>query len=306
MRDIHIITGQTACGKTSHALRLAQENGGELISADSRQVYQKLDIITGKDVPHDTFVKVGKLRLERDRVADIGYYEINGTKIWGLDLVDPKIPFSSYDFTVVCEHLFSKHIHPNKCIYLVGGSWLYIKHLVYGFGIAVSPQWKLREELAHYSVEQLQNRLIDIDKPTFEALNNSDRNNPHRLIRKIEIASSKKHSTNTSITTPKVKVISLTGFKFAQTKKMEEVITQRVHARLEQGAIQEVESLLKGGYSRNNPGLKTIGYQQIISFLSGDITRDQAVDQWIRAEMHYAKRQYTFMKKDTHITWAKQ
>lgn len=168
--------------------------------------------------------------------------------------------------------------------------------------MTASPQWKLREELAEYSIDELQRKLIKVDKITFESLNESDRYNPHRLIRKIEIATSTK-KTPPSVTPLRTKVASIIGLRFAQPKKMKDAITQRVYARLTQGAIQEVKNLLNEGYTKSDPGLQTIGYQQIMSFLSGELTEEQAIEQWIRAEIKYAKRQNTFMKKDDHIIW---
>src|SRR3989338_8760356 len=90
--NLFLITGQTATGKTSYALKLAQEHNGELINCDSRQIYKHLDIITGKDLTNKTFHSVHKIDT-----FDIGYYELP-TKIWLYDVVDPKDPFSSFDY----------------------------------------------------------------------------------------------------------------------------------------------------------------------------------------------------------------
>lgn len=81
------------------------------------------------------------------------------------------------------------------------------------------------------------------------------------------------------------------------------MIEKRVEERLKKGAIEEVKKLLKMGYTENDPGLKTIGYQQIIRYLNKELTKEKAIDDWINKEVQYAKRQLTFMKKDKNISW---
>jgi len=93
------------------------------------------------------------------------------------------------------------------------------------------------------------------------------------------------------------------GLRYKNKEKLREAIKTRVEKRLKQGAIKEVELLLKKGYQKTDPGLKTIGYQQIIDYLEGNTTKKQAIEKWITAEVQYAKRQYTFMKKDKNIKW---
>ena len=90
----------------------------------------------------------------------------------------------------------------------------------------------------------------------------------------------------------------LIGLKYKDKNKLRQAIKTRVEKRLKQGAIEEIKSLLKKGYKKTDPGLKTIGYQQIISYLEGKVNKEEAIKQWITAEVQYAKRQLTFMKKD--------
>lgn len=155
-------------------------------------------------------------------------------------------------------------------------------------------------------------------------MNQSEWNNPQRLIRKIEIASnrpskqyiqpprlnmSSKQSKNENkiilsekLSLPDLNIIFI-GLKFKTRQKLVEAIKKRVEERLKNGAIEEVKNLLKKGYGENDPGLKTIGYQQIIQYLKGKLTKDEAIAQWTTKEIQYAKRQYTFMKKDKNISW---
>ncbi len=320
MKKVVIITGQTATGKTKLALQKAREENGELINCDSRQVYKKLDIITGKDLTNHNFLSVKK-----ENNFDIGYYELetinsNPVKIWLYDIVDPKKYFSSFDFQILAIPLISKIINRGKTPIIVGGTYFYLQHLLYGIETYnVTADWKLRDELNCKSVVELQKQLIKINKPLFDSLNNSDRNNPQRLIRKIEIC---RHSGKRSTSridsgvgvhhdaplqlSTKLRTniqIEYLGLRFKNKDFMHTAIKKRVEERLKNGAIEEVENLLKDDYTENDPGLKTIGYQQIIKYIQRKITKEQAIEEWRIREHQYTKRQYTFMKSDLNIAW---
>ena len=140
-----IITGQTATGKTKLALELAKKYDGELINFDSRQIYKYLDIITGKDIPK--------------------------TKIWLYDIVTPDQYFSSFDFVKLVTPIIEDIKKRNKTPILVGGTYLYLKHLLYGIDDNNSPpDFKLRKKLNDKSVEYLQKMLIKLNKNIFENL----------------------------------------------------------------------------------------------------------------------------------------
>ncbi|MEK7110115.1 MAG: tRNA (adenosine(37)-N6)-dimethylallyltransferase MiaA [Patescibacteria group bacterium] len=277
-----IITGQTATGKTKLALELAKNipppGGGELINFDSRQIYKYLDIITGKDIPK--------------------------TKIWLYDVVLPNEYFSSFDFVKKVTPIIEDIKKRGKIPILVGGTYLYLKHLLYGFDENNSPpDFKLREKLNSKSVNYLQKMLIKLNKKVFDGLNHSDQLNPRRLIRKIEITKSKtKTVLNKTVFIKSVPEIFI-GLRYKDKSKLRQVIIKRVEKRLKNGAVEEVEKLLKMGYKKTDPGLKTIGYQQIIKYLNKELTKEKAINDWINKEVQYAKRQLTFMKNDKNIKW---
>jgi tRNA dimethylallyltransferase len=315
--NIFIITGQTATGKTSYALKLAQQYDGELINCDSRQVYKKLDIITGKDLPKKS---VFSIQYSVSNKFDIGYHSIaplihcsmvknnetmkqeNNVKLWLYDIISPNQYFSSYDWVQCAIPVVKDIIKRGKIPIIVGGTYLYIKHLLYGFATEnIPPDWKLREWLNNKSVIYLQNKLKKIDIEQFYRLNNSDRNNPQRLIRRIEILSS--HPISHIPLTPQLPPTTFIGFYYQDKQKLKELIATRVEIRLKNGAVKEVKKLFKLGYKPNDPGLKTIGYQQIIKYLNKEFTLEEAKTEWIYKEIQYAKRQYTFMKKDKNIVW---
>lgn len=282
VKRLFVITGQTASGKTKLALKLKENENGVLINCDSRQIYIYLDIITGKDI------------------KDILLY----------DIIDPKVYFSSFDYAKRAMPLIKKIILDNKTPIIVGGTYLYIKHLLYNIETEnIKPDWKLRKQLDKYSLIDLQNKLKEINIKLFNNLNQSDRNNPRRLMRKIEIAKYEKaiklNKDEIFAFKPFFKKINveLIGLKFKKKQDLVKAIKKRVEKRLKQGAIKEVKDLLNKGYSNKDPGLQTIGYKQIIKYLKGEMSKENAIEQWRLKEIQYAKRQYTFMKKDKNIKW---
>ena len=264
MDKLLIITGPTATGKTSLGIELAKKFNGEIISADSRQVYKFMDIGTGKD------------REE---------YLRNEIKVWGIDLVNPDYNFNVSDFV----NYAIKAIHDmqirGKLPIIVGGTALYIKALLEPFEtIGVPPNKKLRNELQNYSLDTLQKKLKKTDQNKWRKMNQSDRKNPRRLIRAIEVAMSthKRNSPNS----PKFPLIlSLTAsFDFLYPR-----IDNRVDDRIKQGAAQEVQKLLNLGYSFNLPGMTASGYKE---FKDANY-----VQQWKFDEHAYARRQISFINK---------
>ena len=281
-KKIFVITGQTATGKTVKALSLANEFNGELVNADSRQVYKKLDIVTGKDL-----------------------HMLSNVKIWLYDIVDPKDRFSSFDYVKSATSCIENIINRGKTPIIVGGSYFYLKHLLYSYDVQVKPDEKLRTELNEVSTADLQEILRNENPSVFEKLNQSDRSNPHRLIRKIEITrgeSDKKVKINVPAIFD-IYDVRMLGFKFKDNEILENTITKRVKRRVDDGALNEVKTLLNEGYSADHPGLQTIGYKQIILHIHNIISYDEMLAFWISKEIQYAKRQLTFMKKDANIVW---
>ena len=283
MKKIIVITGQTSTGKTRLAQMMKDKWNGELINCDSRQIYKYLDIITGKDI------------------VDVRLY----------DIVDPKQHFSSFNYVNVAIPVIRRILSSNKTPILVGGTYLYIKHLLYGADTErIPPNWAKRSELGSKTTKELQDDLKKISPEAYYALNNSDRNNPRRLMRKIEIAlyyRKKKKSYNPKTLSDRLHIahlsIEIIGLVFKSKETLRESIRKRIEERIKKGAISEVRKLLSLGYTKQDPGLQTIGYQQLIPVIEKRTSLEKAVDEWVTKEVQYAKRQYTFMKKDKHIQW---
>ena len=299
-----IITGQTATGKTDLAFQYAKKYNGEIINFDSRQIYKYLDIITGKDIPKNSKFKIKNSKLT--------YYLITSnqpqsTKLWLYDIITPDQYFSSFEYIKLAQKVIKDIKNRGKTPILVGGSYFYLKHLLYGFDYKVPPNFKLREELNKKSVNELQDILKGLSsEKTLPKMNQSDWHNPRRLIRRIEILQGQSFS-RTVLKKESQKLLEknslFIGLRYQNKDKLRQAIIKRVEKRLAQGAIDEVKRILKMGYKKTDPGLKTIGYKQLIEYLEGKVSKEKAIENWITAEIQYAKRQYTFMKKDKNINW---
>jgi tRNA dimethylallyltransferase len=299
---ITVITGQTATGKTSTAIALAKNRGGELISADSRQAYQHLDIITGKDVGKAKFVLVKKTEDN----FNIGYYRVNSINIWLYDILPPNRYFSAFDWQKLACMAVAEITKRKKHPIIVGGSYFYIKSFLYGLSKSIGPDWLFRKKLELLSLSELQKILKRFNHERFNSLNHSDINNKRRLIRWVE---KEKAVTNPKTVAEKVMPITdinnveLIGLRYNKASVLREQIEARVEDRLKHGAVEEVQILLDMGYTKTDFGLLTIGYQQVIEYLQNEFNYEEMKTRWIRAEIQYAKRQITLMKKDNNINW---
>ncbi len=282
MDKLLVICGPTATGKTKLAARLSKKFNGVIISADSRQVYKGLDIGTGKERPE-------------------------GVEIFGYDLVEPDGEFSVSDFVSFSSRIIGDIKSRGKLPILVGGTGLYIKAVVDGIEtVAIVPNSKLRKELAKLNTDQLFERLKELDPNRALLLNESDRKNPRRLIRAIEIAFFRAESSSVSmnrfIDTKNKKDVLFVGLKMP-LGYLEKKIKERVDARFMDGMEQEVRRLLHEKGSFDTQAFTATGYFLWEEYLKGKISRGELKKLWIRQERQYAKRQLTWFKKDQRINW---
>ncbi|MGB9706914.1 MAG: tRNA (adenosine(37)-N6)-dimethylallyltransferase, partial [Microgenomates group bacterium] len=258
MNKILVICGPTATGKTGLGIKLARTFTGEIVSADSRQVYKGMDIGTGKDLPVNSQFAIRNSQFGKA----IGYYEISGVKVWLYDVVEPDYQFSVADY-VECASLVIKDIwRREKLPILVGGTGFYIKGVIDGVEtLGIPPDWQLRKKLSNYQISKLQIMLKKIDLERWERMNESDRNNPRRLIRAIEIAlKSQKSKVKSQKFNIKDKL--LIGLR-VDYKNLYQRIDKRVEERVKQGIVEEIKNLLKKGYNWENSALgTTIGYKE--------------------------------------------
>ena len=301
-----VICGQTATGKTSLGIDLAKKFGGEIISADSRQVYKKLDIGTGK-IDRNT-----KYIIRRTELGVL-YILNNSTRIWCYDLVEPAENFSVSQYFDAARDITADIWARDKLSIIIGGTGLYIKALTDGIDtISVNPDESLRKELNSKSVSELYETLINIDPQRAGEMNQSDRKNPRRLVRGIEIAkkvSGKKEDNrnenpaidngNNGLNYDSLLMVGLT----AEKKIIDERIEKRVAQRLEMGFEDEIKKLLKTGIDWKCGSMSSMGYRQYEDFYKGNIDIDEFAGRWIEEEKKYAKRQMVWFKKDKRIHW---
>ncbi len=295
---ILVIVGPTAVGKTELALILAQKFQGEVISADSRQIYQEMDIGTGKDLPVKAKCFLSEIHW---RQRNIPVYQFKGINIWLYDVVKPDENFSAADYFELANQVIKYITKQGKLPILVGGTGFYIKALIDGLDtLGILPDQKLRSKLNQETVSELQLRLKKLNPLKLQKMNNSDRNNPRRLIRAIEVELNKKKLISQPVKNQfKPLFIGLTASKEILYQR----IKKRIEKRLKQGIIQEIKNLQKKGYSWNLPALTSLGYWQFKDYLQGKKTLKEVVKNWQIAEYQYAKRQLTWFKKDPRIIW---
>lgn len=298
MNKLLVICGPTSTGKTTLAIKLAKKFNGEIVSADSRQVYTGMNIGTGKDLPIGAKIKKGLF-------APWGYYELDGVKIWGYDLVDPRREFSVAQYLKIAHKMIDDIAHKGKLPILAGGTGLYIKGVIDGIPTADVPKNdSLRKSLDGRSTDDLYETLANLDSLKAASLNSSDRKNPRRLIRAIEVAQyqlTKKslpvhHAIGNQF---KVLFVGLSAPKEYLDKKIE----SRVSERVEMGIKDEIRKLLRMGVDWNDQSMVAMGYGQWRDFFEGGVPEEQVLDEWCRAEKAYAKRQMTWFKKDSRVKW---
>lgn len=277
-----IIYGPTSTGKTALGLQLAKLHNGEIISADSRQVYKGLDIGSGKVGFDDKAVK-GR-----------GYWEVNGIKIYGYDLCSVEKSFTAADFInssiVSLEKIKSK----KKLPIIVGGTGFYIKVLLDGlesYGIPTNK--KLRTKLNKLTKEQLKVKLKEIDIKKFSSMNPSDKNNPRRLVRAIEISLAAKTKKGLEPIITDAHLIGLTASNSYLYKKSDTWL----ETRLNQGLLEEIESLLK---NKVDPmWLEKLGleYRWVTLCLTGKLSFEEAIA-GLKGDSHdFIRRQKNWFRK---------
>lgn len=274
MGKLLVICGPTATGKTKLALGLSESLHGELISADSRQVYKGMDIGTGKDRPKDITV-------------------------WGLDIADPKEEFSVSEYQKFAREKILEIWKRGRLPILVGGTGFYISAVIDGIDtIAIPKDESLRKKLTTNNTDELFEILLHANSEKAKSLNDSDKRNPARLIRAIEVAKSKSDAKDTELSAD----ILFIGLRSDKTK-LDNLIKARVEQRLSLGFEQEVEDLLARGVRWEDQSMKSLGYRQWRDYKLGLMTKETAVSSWIREEQKYAKRQLTWFNRDPRIVW---
>jgi len=284
MNHLIAIVGPTGIGKSKLAIRLAQTFNGEIVSADSRQVYRYLDIGTAKPT------------LEELSLAP--YHLIN--------IVNPDEDFSLAQYQELACRAIEDIQQRNKLALLVGGSGLYLWSVLEGWGIPPVPpdlefRHSLEEKAAMVGKDELYQELAEIDPVVAQRI---DRRNVRRVIRALEVhrgtGTPFSQLQNRKALPINTLVIGLTADRAELYRK----IDSRVDEMIKQGLVAEVERLMNMGYSFNLPAMSGIGYKEIGMFLRGELTLAAAIQQ-IKFETHrFVRHQYAWFKlNDDRIRW---
>lgn len=277
-RKLLVIVGPTGSGKSALAVKLAKELNGEIVSADSRQIYRGLEI--GSNYPSK-----GELRSVPHHLIGIA---------------DPRRIFTVAEYQKLAKGAVEKIWGRNKLPILVGGTGFYIRAVVDGIVIPeVPPNEILRAGLEKKTAEELANILKKKDKKRWRAI---DRENKRRLIRAIEIAETL--GSVPKIKTDPIKAEMLMIGLNPPKESLEMLIRKRAERMVQQGLVNEAKKLLKNGVKEERMRELGFEYHSALKYIQGKIKSQKAlIDLMTRDTMHYVKRQMTWFKKDKRITW---
>lgn len=278
--NLIVVLGPTASGKTQLGVALAQQLNGEIISADSRQVFRGMDIGTGKDLG------------EYDNVP----YHL-------IDILDPGSEFSVFNFQQLFYQSFEEISGRGKLPLLVGGTGLYLDAALRGYRMVEVPKNPpLRAELAHVELSDLQHRLLKL-KPNQH--NNTDLEDRDRLIRAIEIAEGEQQARSDQPAPPELQSI-IFGIRWERSM-LRQRITERLKQRLAEGMIEEVEQLHAQGVSWERLDYYGLEYRFIAQHLQNKLNRNDMTQKLNSAIHQFAKRQETWFRRmekhGTNIIW---
>lgn len=302
MNKLLIVTGPTACGKTDIALSLAKQFNGELVSADSRQIYRGMDIGTGKDVGNAKFkLQNAKLQIKNQNYY-YGYYDLGGIPLWLLDVAKVDQEFSVAHYREIAVRTIGDIQKRGKLPILVGGTGMYISSLLHPPDtMHIPPDKTLRLLLSTCTLEKLQQTLKTIDPKRYEMMNQSDKQNPRRLVRAIEVVNYQRdHGISEQRGSFHADFLWV-GLRLP-LNELYVRIDRRVDKRVEQGIVHEIEGLLKD-YSWDDPGFSSLGYKQWKQYFEGNKSREEVIKVWKFAEHAYARRQMTYLRKYKEIRW---
>ena len=280
-----VICGPTASGKTALSIELAKRINGEIVSSDSMQIYKDMDIGTAKPTKEET--------------KDIKHYLI--------DFVAPDQRYSVAEFKKDAENAIEEILAKGKTPIIVGGTGLYVDSLIYGRqyqDIEIDENYRneLEEIAKKQGLEKLYEQAQKIDP---EAMKKISPNDKKRIIRVLEIyKATGKNKTEQEIESRKnevkydYKVFAIN----MDREKLYDRINKRVDIMLEQGLIQEVQSLVKK-YNEFPTAMQGLGYKEVVQYLKNEISYDEMVDKIKMETRRYAKRQITWFKKNKQTIW---
>lgn len=285
-KPLIVLTGPTAVGKTDTSLALANAIGGEIVSADSIQIYRYMDI--------------GSAKIKEHEKQGIPHYLI--------DALNPDEEFNVVIFQKLALKAIEEIYSHGHIPIITGGTGFYIQSILYGIDFdETQTDDRYRQELEQFAVKQgtqaLHDRLRKVDKESAEAIHP---NNVKRVIRALEYykQTGQKISDHNEEQRKKASPYQFAYFVLERSRsQLYERINRRVDQMFEQGLLDEVRNLLTMGYSRDLVSMQGLGYKETAAYLDGEMTLEEARETIKRDTRHFAKRQLTWFRRETETDW---
>lgn len=285
-KPLVILTGPTAVGKTKASIGLAKAIGGEIISADSMQVYKQMDI--------------GSAKIKPSEMEGIPHYLV--------DILEPDEEFHVVLFQQMAKQAIQKIYEKGKIPILVGGTGFYIQAVLYDIDFSENEKdTSYREELEKLAqtkgAEYLHDRLREVDEKSAQDIH---ANNVKRVIRALEYfhQTGEKISEHNEEQRKKVSPYNFSYFVLNDERAhLYERINLRVDQMINEGLVREVQSLKEKGYTRDMVSMQGLGYKEMLDYLDNKCSLEEAVEIIKRDTRHFAKRQITWFKRESDVTW---
>ena len=284
MRNIIVVAGPTAVGKTKYAIEVAKAFNGEVVSCDSMQLYKYMDIGSAKPTPEER--------------AQVKHYLV--------DEIDPREAFSVAEYQKLAKAAIEEIFAKGKIPVIAGGTGLYLNALLYEMDFSDAPQEselrkQLEQEAETYGAQYVHDKLKALDAEAAERIHP---NNVKKVFRAIEGASSGNKIGDFKKCTEKCKdyetiLIGLTRNR----QELYDRINLRVDILIEQGLFDEVKGLLDMGLAEDDISMKGIGYKEVIAYFDGKLSKEEAIDLIKKNTRHLAKRQLTWFRRYEDLTW---
>lgn len=279
-----ILTGPTAVGKTALSIELAKDLNAEIISADSMQIYE--------------YMNIGSAKVTKEEMDGVTHHMI--------DEVKPDFPFSVSEFQDRANKYIKEVANKGKNVLVTGGTGLYLNSLIYNMDFAKSNsnskiREELEEELSEKGIDYMHDKLKSLDS---EAASRIHKNNTKRVIRALEVCLDGKKmqdfSNDLKYNEDYLPIIIVLN---RHREILYNRINKRVDIMMEAGLIEEVKKLLDMGYDKTLISMQGIGYKEIVKYLEGEYTLEEAVEIIKRDSRRYAKRQITWFKRYKDSEW---
>ena len=285
-KPLIILTGPTAVGKTKASIGLAKAIGGEIISADSMQVYRKMDIGSAKIRPE----------------------EMEGVRHYLIDVLDPAEEFNVVLFQQMAKQAMNEIYANGHIPIVVGGTGFYIQALLYDIDFTQeeednSIRTELETIVKEKGAEYLHHMLQEIDAKSAESIH---ANNVKRVVRAIEYyrQTGQPISEHNERERQKESPYAFAYFVLMdERQRLYERIEKRIDLMIEEGLLNEVKALYEEGYTRDMVSMQGLGYKEILDYLDGKLTLDEAIYILKRDTRHFAKRQITWFKREKDACW---